>query len=151
MVNDLIFFNKEGDSLNFRWLPGSERWEGNLIFNENSSDTFKTIGLYMFEKIPSFEYENPGILQLDKFQLFNEYRFDITGNSYMTQSVTSIELVNNDPNFYSKWIYGEHFESKYPIGTQIIFDYPIFEFINRNISYTVVETKKKWYFNHIKC
>ena len=142
MVNDLIFFNKEGDSLNFRWLPGSERWEGNLIFNENSSDTFKTIGLYMFEKIPSFEYENPGILQLDKFQLFNEYRFDITGNSYMTQSVTSIELVNNDPNFYSKWIYGEHFESKYPIGTQIVFDYPIFEFINRNISYTVVETKK---------
>ena len=142
MVNDLIFFNKEGDSLNFRWLPGSERWEGNLIFNENSSDTFKTIGLYMFEKIPSFEYEQPGILELDKFQLFNEYRFDITGNSYMNQPVISIELVNVDPNFYSKWINGDHFESKYPIGTQIVFNSPVFEFINQNISYTVVETKK---------
>jgi len=141
-MQSLVFFNKEGDSLNFRWRPGTERWEGDLIFHENSNDTFKTIGLYTFEKIPSFEYEVPGILKLDKFQLFNEYRFNITGNSYMTQSVTSIELVNSDPNFYSKWIYGEDFEKKYPIGTQIVFNKPVFEFTNSNQSYTVVQTRK---------
>jgi hypothetical protein len=138
----LIFFNKEGDALNFRWLPGSKRWEGDLIFFENSNDVFKTQALYIFESVPSFEYESPGNLKLDKFQLFNEYRFNITGNSYMTQSVTAIELVNTDPNFYSKWIYGDNFESKYPVGTQIVFNVPIFEFTNSNQSYTVLGTKK---------
>ena len=141
-MQSLIFFNKEGDNLNFRYNKTDEKWEGDLIFHENSNDTFKTIGIYTFEKIPSIEYEVPGILKLDKFQLFNEYRFNFTGNSYMTQSVTNIELVNTDSSFYSKWIYGDNFESKYPIGTQIVFNNPIFEFTNKNQSYTVVQTKK---------
>jgi hypothetical protein len=138
----LLFFNKEGDSLNFRWLAGSKRWEGDIIFFENSNDVFKTQALYVFESVPAFEYESPGNLKLDKFQLFNEYRFNITGSSYMTQSVTNIELVNLDPNFYSKWVHGENFETKYPVGTQILFNKPIFEFTSPNRSYTVVETKK---------
>jgi hypothetical protein len=141
-MQSLVFFNNQGDSLNFIWKPGSERWEGSLMFDENGNDTFKTIGLYLFEKIPAFVYQNPDNLKLDKFQLFNEYRFDITGNSYMTQSVTNIELVNLNPEFYSKWIYGEHFESKFPVGTQVYFNSPIFEFTNKNMSYTVVDTKK---------
>lgn len=141
-MQSLCYFNKEGDNLNFRYNESQERWEGDMIFNENSNDTFKTIGLYLFEKVPSFEYENPGNLKLDKFQLFNEYKFNITGNSYMTQSVSMIELVNNDPNFYSKWVFGEDFESKYPVGTQIVFNNPIFEFTTSNQSYTVIQTKK---------
>lgn len=141
-MQSLVFFNKEGDNLNFSWRPGNERFEGDLIFHENSNDTFKTIGIYLFEKIPSFEYEVPGILKLEKFQLFNEYRFNFTGNSYFTQSVTEIELVNTDPNFYSKWICGLNFEKMYPVGTQIYFNNPIFEFTNSNQSYTVVSTKK---------
>ena len=141
-ASSLIFFNKQGDNLNLRWNNTDEKWEGDLIFDENSNDVFKTIGLYMFEKIPSFEYENPGNLKLDKFQLFNEYRFDISGSSYLTQSVTKIETVNNDPNFYSKWIYGDHFESKYPVGSQVIFNNSIYEFTNPNKTYTVVQTKK---------
>ena len=141
-TSSLIFFNKQGDNLNLRWNNTDEKWEGDLIFDENGNDTFKTIGMYMFERIPSFEYENPGNLKLDKFQLFNEYRFDISGNSYLTQSVTKIETVNNDPNFYSKWIYGEHFESKYPVGTQVIFNNSVYEFTNPNKTYTVVQTKK---------
>lgn len=141
-MQSLVWFNKEGDNLNFRYNNSLERWEGDLIFHENSNDTFKTIGIYTFEKIPSIEYEVPGILKLDKFQLFNEYRFNFTGNSYMTQSVTSIELVNTDSGFYSKWIHGDNFESKYPIGSQIVFNSPIFEFSNSNQSYTVVQTKK---------
>jgi hypothetical protein len=141
-MQSLIFFNKEGDNLNFRWNESNEKWEGDFIFHENSNDTFKTIGLYLFEKIPSFEYEMPPYLKLDKFQLFNEYKFSITGNIYMTQSVSYIEPSNKDTQFYSKWIHGENFESKYPVGSQIIFNQDIFEFTSINISYTVVQKKK---------
>ncbi len=141
-MQSLLFFNKEGDNLNFRWRPGDERWEGSLIFHENSDDTFKTIGLYVFERIPSFEFEAPGILKLEKFQLFNEYRFRYSGSSFFNEPITSIEPANLDPNFYSKWIYGIDFEKKFPIGTELIFENPIFEFTNINRSYTVVATKK---------
>jgi hypothetical protein len=141
-MQSLLFFNKEGDNLNFRWRPDQERWEGSLIFHENSDDTFKTIGIYTFEKIPSFEFEAPGVLQLEKFQLFNEYRFRYSGNTYTNESVSSIQPSNTDPNFYSKWIYGFDFEKKFPIGTEILFDSPIFEFSNPNRSYTVVSTRK---------
>ena len=54
---NLIFFNKEGDYLNFNYNNTSDRFEGDIIFHENSSDTYKTVGLYMLEKIPSFEFE----------------------------------------------------------------------------------------------
>src|ERR1035437_386291 len=108
---DLIVFNKSGDYLNFSYNDTIQRFEGNLIFDENSSDTYKTIGLYMFERIPAFDYEIPGDLQLDKYQLFNEWGFDFYGNQYMTQSVLMIEPVNPDPTFFSKWIYGTNFES----------------------------------------
>ena len=143
-MQSLCFFNKEGDSLNFRWLPSQERWEGELLFSENGNDTFKTIGLYLFEKIPSFEYENIGNLILDKFQLFNEFKFNITGctSSNMTQSVQSVQTVNSNSNFYSKWIVGEHFETKYPIGSEIYFSENPFGFGSVNSTYTVVQTKK---------
>lgn len=143
-MQSLIFFNKEGDNLNFSYSDTTERWEGSLIFDENGNDTFKTIGLYMFEKIPSFEYEVPGILQLEKFQLFNEYRFTISGciSSYMSQPLQKIEPVNTDSRFFSKWIWGDQFEQKFPLGSQIIFNQSIFEFTNPNKTFTVVKTKK---------
>lgn len=143
-MQSLLFFNKEGDNLNFKWDSINEQWTGNLLFNENSNDVFKTIGIYTFERIPSFEYENVGNLKLDKFQLFNEYKFNIYGcsSSYMTQSVIKIETVNEDSNFYSKWIYGINFDTMYPIGTQIRFNTPVYEFNDSNVTYTVVQTKK---------
>lgn len=139
---NLIFYNKEGDYLNFRYNDTTDRFEGNILFHENSTDTFKTYGLYMFEKIPAFEYEVPDVLTLSKFQLFNEYGIDIHGAKYATQSVTLIEPVNNDPDFFSKWIYGINFESKFPIGTHIVFDTPFLEFTNSQQTYIVVGSKK---------
>jgi photosystem II stability/assembly factor-like uncharacterized protein len=141
-MQSLVFFNKEGDNLNFRYNDVDELWEGDIIFHANSDDTFKTAGLYVFEKIPSFEYERPGDMQLEKFQLFNEYRFNITGNSYFTQSISKIEMSNVDTSFYSKWVYGENFEKKFPMGSQIRFDQSFLEFNNYDKSYTVVKTKK---------
>lgn len=139
---NLIFFNKEGDYLNFSYNNNTDRFEGDILFDQNSSDTFKTYGLYMMEKIPSFEFEVPGELTLNKFQLFNEYGLHFYGTNNGTQSVNKIEPINNDYDFYSKWIYGEHFESKFPIGTFIMFTSPFLEFTDTKKTYTVVSTKK---------
>ena len=140
-MQSLCFFDKEGNYLNFNYDPISETYNGDLIFHENGSDTFKTIGIYTFERIPSFEFESRQ-LALEKFQLFNEYGFNITGNQYQNESITKIEPVNNDINFQSKWIYGNDFEKKFPVGSEIAFNYPVFEFTNLNNTYTVVSSKK---------
>lgn len=142
MSKDLIWFNKEGDYLNIKYNESTDRYEGDLLFHENSSDTFKTIGLYLFQNVPSFEFEVPGSLKLEKFQLFNEYGLNFTGNAYQNQSITKIEAINNDPSFYSKLIYGSNFEKKFPIGSQIIFDQPFVEFTNMDQTFTVVSTRK---------
>jgi hypothetical protein len=139
---NLIWFNKEGDYLNFRYEPTTDRFEGNILFHENSTDTFKTYGLYMFEKIQSFEYELPGELTLDKFQLFNEYGIDIYGSKYQLEKIDKIEPVNNISTYYSKWIYGIDFEKKFPIGTHLVFNSSVMEFINQSQTYVVVSSKK---------
>ena len=140
--NNLIFFNKEGDSLNFKYDRSLERYSGDILFHENSSDTFKTYGIYTLEQIPSFDYQLPGELTLDKFQLFNEYGLHFYGSKHTNQQITKIEPVNNDSKFYSKWIYGDQFEYKFPIGNLIRFDQPLLEFNDSNMTYVVVSTKK---------
>ena len=140
--NNLIFFNKEGDHLNFKYDNNTKRYSGDILFHENSSDTFKTYGLYSLEKIPSFEYELPGELTLDKFQLFNEYGLHFYSGRYSNQQITKIEPVNNDSNYYSKWIYGDGFEQKFKKGELIKFDQELLEFSNLNMTYVVVSTKK---------
>lgn len=139
---NLVFFNKEGDYLNFQYKDDVGRFEGDILFHENSSDTFKTQALYMLERIPAFEYELPGVLTLDKFQLFNEFGMHFYGAKYQNEQIETIEPVNNDSNFYSKWIYGSNFEVKFPIGTVVIFDSPLMEFNDTNKTYIVVATKK---------
>jgi len=139
---NLVWFNKEGDYLNFKYNESVERFEGNILFHENSTDTFKTYGLYMMERLPSFEYELPGELTIAKFQLFNEFGLHLYGARYQSEQVTLIEPINNDFNFYSKWIYGENFEKKFPVGTIIKFDIPFLEFTDVNKTYAVVGSKK---------
>lgn len=147
MDNSLIWFDKEGHAINFNFNESSEKYEGNLLFHENSSDTFKTIGLYMFEKLPAFSYElvddnGDDELWLNKFQLFNEFGIDFVGSKYADEPIIKIEAVNNDSNFYSKWIYGVNFESKFPLGSELKFDFSIGEFTNTDRTYTVVGSKK---------
>jgi len=139
---NLIWFNKEGDYLNFNYNGVTDRFEGNILFHENSTDTFKTVGLYMMEKLPSFEYELPGELTISKFQLFNEFGLHIYSGKYKNKQVTSISPVNNDPDFYSKWIFGDDFEKFFPLGTLITFDFSFLEFTDPNKTYTVVGSKK---------
>lgn len=138
---NLLFFNKEGDNLNFNYNKVNDRFEGNILFHENSSDTFKTVGIYTLEKLQSFEYEYPGKLFLDKFQLFNEYGFNFYSGGY-TQYITKIEPVNNDPNFYSKWIYADDIDNNIKIGSIIRFNSSFLEFTNILQTYSVISAKK---------
>ena len=71
-MNNLVFYDKEGNYLNFNWNEDIERYEGDLLFHENSNDTYKTQAIYTFEKMPGFEFEDINSLSLRKWQLFNE-------------------------------------------------------------------------------
>jgi hypothetical protein len=139
---NLIFFNNQGDSLNFNYNDTTDRFEGDILFDENSSDTYKTYGIYTMERIPSFEFEDPGVLSLNKFQLFNEYGFHFYSGTQNPYPITMIEPVNNDPDFHSKWIYGDNFDTLFPIGSVVKFNNSFLEFTNSNKAYTVVANKK---------
>lgn len=138
----LIFFNKEGDALNVQYNEATDRFEADIIFDENSSDTYKTYGLYTMERIPSFEFEAPDLLNLEKFQLFNEWGFHFYGGITTSQPVIAIEPVNNHPDFYSKWIYGYGLDAKYPTGSIIRFQNTFLEFTNTERTYVVISVKK---------
>lgn len=138
---NLKFFNKEGDSLNYYFNNNSNRFEGDILFHENSTDTFKTFGIYTMESIPSFEFESPGDLTTRKFQLFNEYGIHFYSSKYKNQTIKKIEPVNNDPEFYTKWIYGDSFEVKFPLGTIVQFDSKFLEFTDLTQTYVVVGSK----------
>jgi len=138
---NLIFFNKEGDYLNFNYNNNEDRFEGDILFDENSSDTYKTFGLYTLENIPSFEFEEPNNLSLNKFQLFNEWGLNFYGSDSYNHYITGIEPINNDSTFYSKWIYGDNFEKLFKIGSLISFNTTFLEFTDTKRTYTVVSSK----------
>ena len=87
-MDNLIFYDKEGNFLNFNWNSGLERYEGDILFHENSNDTFKTQALYTFEKVPSFEFEDFNSLFLRRFQLFNELGFHFYNAPFLNQNIT---------------------------------------------------------------
>ena len=97
-MQNLIFFDKEGNPLNFYYNETAERYEGDILFPVSSSDTFKTQVLYLFEKIPAFEYENNPNLSLRKWQLFNEYGFHFYQGTG-TFSITKIEELLGSSGF----------------------------------------------------
>jgi len=141
MSKNLLFFNKEGDCLNINYNQTSGLYEGDLLFDQNSSDTYKTYGLYMFENIPAFEYEAPNELTLKKFQLFNEWGFHFFGSDKKGTKIKKIEPVNNHSDFYSKWLYGDNIEKDYKPGSLIKFNNNFLEFKKETV-YCVVSTKK---------
>lgn len=139
---ELRFFDKEGNSLNYIYNDDLDRYEGDILFHDNSSDTFKTQTLFLLENIPSFQYENPELMTLKKFQLFNEFGFHFYPSNYVGKKIKRIIPVNNDLTFYSKWVFGDHFDFYFPKGSIIRFDSNIMEFNNFNQTYVVTSTKK---------
>lgn len=124
---DLMFFNKEGDHLNFNYqqdTDGKYKWFGDMIFDPNSNDTFKTIGLYTFEKVAPITYTT-GALTLSKFQFFNEFGIDFLSESTLAKSglvIDNIEPVINRTGFMSKWIYGNNFHTIFQKGSDVWFE-----------------------------
>lgn len=145
MDNNLKFFNKEGDSLNFNYNEELERYEGKIFFDTNSSDTFKTQMLFLFEKIAPFQFSlNDGEdeqLFLDKFQLFNEWGFDFNESKREDFKISGIVPTNNNSQFRSKWILGENIDGIFPKGTLIRFNQNISEFNNPSEIWTVVRVR----------
>ena len=140
-MQSLVFYDKNGNNINLNWDVNKNRYYGNLFFDENSSDTFKTICLYCFEKINSTDIEFPNNVLLEKFQLFNENGFDLKSGG-ITSIIKKIETINNDSRYFTKWVYGDNFDVIYPIGSEIIFNQSFSEFVNKNYTYTVLKTKK---------
>ena len=138
----LVFFNKEGDYLNIKYNKSTDRFEGDVMFHQSSSDVYKTYGIYAMEYLAPFEYSMPGDLTLSKFQLFNEWGMHFYAGKTASQVMSKIEPVNNDPQFYSKWIYGNDFESIFPVGTFIKFESELMEFTDKKKAYPVVGIKK---------
>lgn len=146
-MNKLLFFNKEGYAYNFeKNIDGY--YQGKILFDENSSDTFKTLGMYIFEEIPSSEmlYED---LTLINQEFYDYSGITIQGNTNIDPlTIKNITKVNDGP-YYSKWIIGDNFHTLFPKGSIISFtglttsnfsnplDYNDFT----NNYYTVLETK----------
>ena len=119
MKNKLLFFNKEGYPHNFEYDKYSGKYTGKVMFDENSDDTFKTIGLYIFEEVQPINIESN--FQLNKIEIYNTSGVSFQGASSINQPIIDIKSVNSSDEFYSKWIYGKNFDTLFPKGTQISF------------------------------
>lgn len=120
--DNLLFFNKEGDNLNFEYVEddnGQEYWDGDMIFHLNSNDTFKTIGLYTLEKVNPIGFKSDN-LNLRKMQLFNEYGMDFHPSYSGEIEIESVEIVNKQSGFYTKWLNSPNIHLNIPIGSEII-------------------------------
>ncbi len=138
--DNLMFFNKEGDHLNFEMVDdgmGNMYWQGDMMFHANSDDTFKTIGLYTLEQVDPIRYTSENII-LRKLQLFNENGFDVEGGDTNGTSfyIEKIEQVNRQEGFYTKWLYSIGIDKKIPIGTELLLK----NFYNTTIDDSIPET-----------
>lgn len=120
MNNNLLFFNKEGYPHNFQYNTDSESYEGKIIFDENSDQTFKTQSLHIFENVDPIEFS------INADLIYSNYNNNsgLTINSetdFSNQLITNILKVNESSDFYSKWIFGIDFHKKFPAGTTISF------------------------------
>jgi len=120
-MQDLIFFDKDGYAFNFHWNAEVEKYEGKMLFHENSSETFKTLIINVFERIKPFDYSQGNDLDLEKWQLFNENGFFFLPKNFVNEDIVDIVKVNESPLFFSKWIYGPNFDVKFPVGTLVHF------------------------------
>lgn len=119
-MNNLIFFNKEGYPHNFQYNQDTEGWEGKIIFDENSDQTFKNQSLHIFENVDSIDFNiNADLVKID---YFNNSGLTFAGETkFQSELITNIIKVNESSDFYSKWIYGDDFHRKFPVGTIVSF------------------------------
>jgi len=144
-TDKLIFFNKDGYPYNFRLNDGI--WTGKIFFEQNSTDIFKSLSIYTLESVDSIEYSNT--MDIINKEIYNTNGMIISKKVNGEDIVNDIKPVNKNSNFYSKWIIGDNFHRKYPVGSTVSFISNIIsgttsgqtDFIDTNY-YSVVKTKK---------
>lgn len=120
-MKKLLFFNKDGYPHNFQYNESLEKWEGKILFDENSDQTFKTQSLHLFESVDPINFTFNANLINNNY--YNNSGLTIVGETkYQKELITNIQKVNESEFFYSKWIYGNEFHKKYPVGTIVSFD-----------------------------
>ena len=58
---DYVFYDKNGNPMNILYDEELDQYKGKLYFDQNGSDTFKTLELNLFERIRGFEYQQYNI------------------------------------------------------------------------------------------
>lgn len=145
MIDQLLFFDKDGYALNFPYQSDVEKYEGKLLFHENGTDTFKTLIINMFERIRPFEYSQGNDLDLQRWQLFNQNGTFLNAKTFENLPITNIEKTNNSNQFFSKWVHGDGFDNKFPVGTEVYFTatgIPDFTSGINLKTFTVISTKR---------
>ncbi len=114
-TKDLIFYNSAGNHMNLNFDEGEDLYSGSIYFDRNSTDTYKTQGIYLFEKIESTN--NTFNAYLDKYQIFNTNGFK-SFPKFNTQDfiITDIKLSVIDATYNTKWIYATGIEKYFYQG-----------------------------------
>jgi hypothetical protein len=118
-VKNLRFYNKEGYPYNFQYNTDSDKWEGKILFDPNSSDLYKTIGIYLFEHVEPISFAE--YFNFNKFELYNDSGIILKGSTKQGLDIESIKKSNNSSAFRTKWIKGKGFHQLFPEGTVIRF------------------------------
>ncbi len=116
-TNNLVFFNKEGYPYNFTLNNGI--WNGKIFFEPNSTDIFKSLSLYTLETVDSIKYADT--MNIINMEIYNDSGMTLSPSTYIEESVSGITSVNQSSLFYTKWITGDNFNRKFPVGTIITF------------------------------
>jgi len=115
MEENLIFFNKEGHQLNMNYDENNKMYYTSLFFDKNSTDTFKTQGIYTFEKIEGTQ--NTFNTSLNKFQVFNTNGFNFFPKYDAIEFIiTNIESTIIDSNYNTKWVSSENIHKYFYTG-----------------------------------
>lgn len=124
VTEKLMFFNKEGDNLNFDLLRDEKTnapiWDGDMLFHENGSDTFKSLGLYMLEKVEPITYKDS--LQTKKIALYNEHGMGLSPAIGTKVLIDRIEVTNVAAGYYTKWLYSPGIDRKFPLGVELLIE-----------------------------
>jgi hypothetical protein len=97
----LIFFNKEGLPLNTSWSDTLKAWTAKIMFDHNGPDTFKTIGLYAFEKVPARTINDT--LEFYPLQSYASGAIRTHRSKQFINAQTTYEA-NTSSLFFTKWL-----------------------------------------------
>lgn len=114
---DLVIYNKEGYRINTQ-IDGDGILYSALYFDKNSTDTYKTQGLYLFENIPGTN-NNYTNIDLEKYQIFNTegiYCYPSTSTEFEIDDITPT-LISNQ--YFTKWLHIKDIHNYTSIGMYI--------------------------------